>query len=394
MQIGKKQITLKMSAAVVAKIAVLTAISFVLYLLKFNLPFMFPSFLEMQFSELPAMLAGFSMGPVAGVLVVVFKCLLKLPLTSTAYVGELTDIIIGVAYVLPASIIYRLRKDKKHALIGISVGTVAAVLINRFISIPFYTEMMFGGNFGTIVGICSAIYPNATEETFYAYYLGLGIVPFNLLRTLIMSLLTFLLYKKLSKILHWEGESLIHKKLTGEYDCDGEEETFALAKRVADTLKGGETVLLEGDLGAGKTTFTKGLAKALGVTEEVTSPTFTILNIYNSGRLPLYHADMYRVTDEDETYELGLFEDAPDNAVFVVEWNKSGDLTERVIDVKITAKGDTERHFVISDSAENKDGGKQKPAAEVSESDADGDDGESCGAPKAEDGHSETPAAE
>ncbi len=398
MQIGKKQITLKMSAAVVAKIAVLTAISFVLYLLKFNLPFMFPSFLEMQFSELPAMLAGFSMGPVAGVLVVVFKCLLKLPLTSTAYVGELTDIIIGVAYVLPASIIYRLRKDKKHAFIGISVGTavvvVAAVLINRFISIPFYTEMMFGGNFGTIVGICSAIYPNATEETFYAYYLGLGIVPFNLLRTLIMSLLTFLLYKKLSKILHWEGESLIHKKLSGEYDCDGEEETFALAKRVADTLKGGETVLLEGDLGAGKTTFTKGLAKALGVTEEVTSPTFTILNIYNSGRLPLYHADMYRVTDEDETYELGLFEDAPDNAVFVVEWNKGGDLTERVIDVKITAKGDTERHFVISDSAENKDGGKQKPAAEVSESDADGDDGESCGAPEAEDGHSETPAAE
>lgn len=365
MQIGKKQITLKMSAAVVAKIAVLTAISFVLYLLKFNLPFMFPSFLEMQFSELPAMLAGFSMGPVAGVLVVVFKCLLKLPLTSTAYVGELTDIIIGVAYVLPASVIYRLRKDRKHAFIGISVGTavvvVAAVLINRFISIPFYTEMMFGGNFGTIVGICSAIYPNATEETFYAYYLGLGIVPFNLLRTLIMSLLTFLLYKKLSRILHWEGQSLIRRKLTGEYDCDGEEETFELAKKVADTLKGGETVLLEGALGAGKTTFTKGLAKALGVTEEVTSPTFTILNVYKSGRLPLYHADMYRMEDEDETYELGLFEDAPDNAVFVIEWNKTTDLTDRVISVKITAKGDAERHFVVSDTAENKD--KNKPCA-------------------------------
>lgn len=363
MQIGKKQITLKMSAAVVAKIAVLTAIAFVLYLLKFNLPFMFPSFLEMQFSELPAMLAGFSMGPVAGVLVVVFKCLLKLPLTSTAYVGELTDIIIGIAYVLPASLIYRLKKDKKHALIGIAAGTgivvVAAVLINRFISIPFYTEMMFGGNFGTIVGICSAIYPDATEETFYAYYLGLGIVPFNLLRTLIMSLLTFLLYKKLSRILHWEGESLIRKKLSGEYDCDGEEETYALAKRVADSLKGGETVLLEGELGAGKTTFTKGLAKALGVTEEVTSPTFTILNVYTSGRLPLYHADMYRAADEDEVAELGLFEEAPENAVFVVEWNKSGDLTERVIDVKITAKGETERHFVVTDSAENK--GKEKP---------------------------------
>ena len=168
MQIGTKKITWRLSAAVVTKVALLTALAFVLYLAKFNLPFMFPSFLEMQFSELPAMLAGFSMGPVAGVLVVVFKCLLKFPLTSTAYVGELTDMLIGIAYVLPAAIIYRLRKDRKHALIGIGVGmlseAVLAVIVNRYISIPFYTEMMFGGDLGAIVGVCSAIYPGATEQ--------------------------------------------------------------------------------------------------------------------------------------------------------------------------------------------------------------------------------------
>ena len=269
MQIGNKTVTLKMSAAFVAKLALLTALAFALYMAKFNLPFMFPGFLEMQFSELPALLAGFSMGPVAGVLVVVLKCVIKLPLTSTAFVGELTDMLLGVVFVLPAAIIYRLKKDKKHALIGLVSGTLlataAAVLVNRYISVPFYTEYYVDGNFDAIVGMCSVIYPNATQDTFYAFYLGLGVVPFNLLRYIIMSLLTFLLYKRLSKILHWEGESL-RRKLSGEYESGSEEETYALAKRIADTLKGGEIILLEGELGAGKTTFNKGLAKALGVT--------------------------------------------------------------------------------------------------------------------------------
>ena len=140
MQIGKKKITLKMSAAYVAKLALLTALAFALYMAKFNLPFMFPGFLEMQFSELPALLAGFSMGPVAGVLVVALKCVFKLPLTSTAFVGELTDMLLGVVFVLPAAILYRLKKDRKHALIGLAAGTVlatvAAGIVNRYISVP------------------------------------------------------------------------------------------------------------------------------------------------------------------------------------------------------------------------------------------------------------------
>ena len=355
MQIGKKKITLKMSAAYVAKLALLTALAFALYMAKFNLPFMFPSFLEMQFSELPALLAGFSMGPVAGVLVVVLKCAIKLPLTSTAFVGELTDMLLGVVLVLPAAIIYRLKKDKKHALIGIATGTVlatlAAVLVNRYISVPFFTELYVDGNFDAIVGMCSAIYPGATADTFYSFYLGLGVVPFNLLRYIIMGLLTFLLYKRLSKILHWEGTSLRHK-LSGEYESGSEEETFEIAKRVADTLKGGETILLEGDLGAGKTTFTKGLAKALGVTEEVTSPTFTLMNVYESGRLPLCHLDMYRLESADEVEELGLLDTAPENAVKVIEWNKFTDLTGRVIDVKIVSDGENDRTFTVLDGAE------------------------------------------
>ena len=369
MQIGTKKITWRLSAAVVTKVALLTALAFVLYLAKFNLPFMFPSFLEVQFSELPALLAGFSMGPVAGGLVIVLKCLLKFPLTSTAFVGELTDMLLGLLFVLPASIMYAIKKNRRSAAIGVSVGVIAgviaAVIINRFISVPFYTELYFGGNFEAIINTCSVIYPNANEQNFYAFYLGLGIVPFNLLRFSIIAFVTFLLYKRLSVILHWEGESL-RKGISGEYETDGVEETYALAKKVADTLKGGETILLSGELGAGKTTFTKGLAEALGVKEEVTSPTFTILNIYEDGRLPLCHLDMYRLESEDEVAELGIADTAPENAVTVIEWNKFTDLTGRIIDVKIVADGENERKFVISDSAEGEKHGKKhafsKPA--------------------------------
>ena len=99
------------------------------------------------------------------------------------------------------------------------------------------------------------------------------------------------------------------------------EETYALAKSIADKLKVGEVILLNGDLGAGKTTFTKGLAKALEVDDVVTSPTFTFMKEY-LGRLPLYHFDMYRVSDEEELYELGLNDYLFMNGVCVIEWNK------------------------------------------------------------------------
>lgn len=124
-------------------------------------------------------------------------------------------------------------------------------------------------------------------------------------------------------------------------------DTYAFAKKVADKLKGGEVIILRGDLGAGKTTFTKGLAKALGVEEIVTSPTFTYVKEYY-GRLPLYHFDMYRVADADEVYELGLEEYFYKGGVVVVEWNKFDDVKDPlVIDVK--AVGEGVREFNVND---------------------------------------------
>ena len=199
----------KITPAYLTKLAVLTAISFILYMfLKFSLPFLFPSFLDMQFSELPAILAGFSLGPVAGVLVIILKCLLKFPFTSTAFVGEITDMVLGVLYVLPASILYYRKKSKQTALIGLILGTVVstagALLLNRFVSVPFYVEFFFGGNFDVIVGICAPLYPSMTKDTFYLYYLTAAVLPFNLLRLGLVCLITFLVYKSLSKALHWE----------------------------------------------------------------------------------------------------------------------------------------------------------------------------------------------
>ena len=100
------------------------------------------------------------------------------------------------------------------------------------------------------------------------------------------------------------------------------EETIALGEKLGASLQPGDILLLEGDLGAGKTTLTQGLAKGLGVTEFVNSPTFVIINEYFTGRLPLYHMDLYRVEEEAQLYDLGVEEYFYGNGVCVVEWPK------------------------------------------------------------------------
>lgn len=98
------------------------------------------------------------------------------------------------------------------------------------------------------------------------------------------------------------------------------EATIALGEMVGKNLRPGDILLLEGDLGAGKTTFAQGVAKGLGVDEFVNSPTFVIINEYFSGRLPLYHMDLYRVEDESQLYDLGIEEYFFGNGVCLIEW--------------------------------------------------------------------------
>ena len=97
-------------------------------------------------------------------------------------------------------------------------------------------------------------------------------------------------------------------------------ETQALGKRLAEQLRAGDVILLEGELGAGKSELARGVAKGLGVQETVTSPSFTILNVYESGSVPLYHFDWYRLESAEELYELGMDEYLGGDGIALVEW--------------------------------------------------------------------------
>ena len=191
-------------------IAVLTAISLILYLfVKFPLPFLFPSWLDFQISDLPALLGGFAIGPVAGAIIIVLKCVLKIlfGMSSTANVGEFADILVGIAFVVPAALIYKKYRNKKSAIAGLGVGTVSAVIVsllaNAFILIPFYAKSY---GMEAIVGMVEVIYPNVNSENFLSYYLPLAVAPFNILRCLLSGVITYFVYKPLSKALHWNGK--------------------------------------------------------------------------------------------------------------------------------------------------------------------------------------------
>ena len=108
-----------------------------------------------------------------------------------------------------------------------------------------------------------------------------------------------------------------------EFITHSPDETRAIGARLADALRGGEVVAFTGDLGAGKTAFVSGMAKALGVEERVTSPTFTIVNEYEGGRLPLFHFDMYRLGSADELFHIGWEDYLARNGVCAVEWSEN-----------------------------------------------------------------------
>ena len=127
-----------------------------------------------------------------------------------------------------------------------------------------------------------------------------------------------------------------------KYITNSYEETERVAAELAKSLKGGEVIAMYGDLGAGKTAFVRGLARALGIEGHITSPTFTIMNAYN-GRLPLYHFDVYRIADPDEMYEIGYDEYIGSDGVCVIEW---AELIEDILPdeyIKVNIKKDSEK---------------------------------------------------
>ncbi len=125
------------------------------------------------------------------------------------------------------------------------------------------------------------------------------------------------------------------------------EETRRMGENLAQALRPGDVILLRGTLGAGKSELTRGIARGLGVTETVTSPSFTILNVYESGRIPLYHFDWYRLESAEELYELGMDEYLTGDGVAVVEWPEQCEeaVPETALEIRIRPTGEETREI-------------------------------------------------
>ena len=134
-----------------------------------------------------------------------------------------------------------------------------------------------------------------------------------------------------------------------EFISNSPEETEIIAENLANSLKGGEVIAFRGNLGMGKTCFTRGLAKGLGFLGDVTSPTFALINEYLGGRLNIYHFDMYRISTWDELYSSGFFEYLETGGVIAAEWSENIEnaLPQNTIYVEIESLGEVSRKITI-----------------------------------------------
>ena len=180
----------------ITRIALLAAVSSVLFLQP-EIPII--GFYKLDFSNLPVLLGGFSMGPLAGFLILLIKSFTGLLHYDSMGVGELADLIFGMSIMLPAVLIYRRKKNRKNALIGMAVGTVCLILsgvvVNAVLLIPFYTQVM-GLTTDAILGMFPPVVDSIEKMLFIAT------APFNLLKGVALSVLTYILYRHLSPLLH------------------------------------------------------------------------------------------------------------------------------------------------------------------------------------------------
>ncbi|MBQ8946609.1 MAG: ECF transporter S component [Lachnospiraceae bacterium] len=191
-----------MTTRMIAVTGIFSAISAVLML--FELPVIFaPGFYKFDFSELPALIGAFAFGPVAGVLIEFIKIILKLMIkgTSTAFVGELANFIVGCSLVLPASVIYFSGKSKRSAIAGCVTGTIIMTVVgsafNAIYLLPKFAQM-YGMPLDAIVGMGTAVNSHITSVSTLVLF---AVVPLNLLKGGVVSLITIFVYKKISRIL-------------------------------------------------------------------------------------------------------------------------------------------------------------------------------------------------
>ena len=185
----------------IAACAILTAMAVLLMYLEIPLPFM-PVFLKFDFSELPVLIGSFALGPVWGIVIELLKNLIHLPVTQTMGIGELSNFIAGTIYVGTAGIIYHKLRTKKGAAISMAVSTlvlaIVAIPVNAFITLPLYGSMM-GFPLEAIIGMSASANPLVKDKM---SLLLAVFVPFNLFKGIVVGLITFFVYKPISKLIN------------------------------------------------------------------------------------------------------------------------------------------------------------------------------------------------
>ena len=182
-------------------VAICAALATVLHILDFTVPFLAPGFYKLDFSELPVMLCGFYLGPSATVVCEGVKILLKLLLqgTTTAFVGDFANFAVGCSLVLPATIVYHIRKSRNSALIGLAVGTLILTVFgsafNAVYLLPKFSQL-YGMEMSQIVAAGTAINAGIQDISTFVLF---AVAPLNLIKGVSVSILTMLLYKRVAK---------------------------------------------------------------------------------------------------------------------------------------------------------------------------------------------------
>ena len=185
----------------VSIIGMCSAIAMVLYMLDFPVPFLAPPFYKLDFSEIPVLLCGFFLGPSAGVICLALKVLLKLLLqgTTTAFVGDLANFVVGCSFVLPAIIFYHAHKSRHSAVIGLILGTASMAILgsafNAVYLVPKFSQL-YGLPLDAIIGMGTAIWPAVTDLSTFAFFC---VAPLNVFKGVMVSVPTVLLYKKVAR---------------------------------------------------------------------------------------------------------------------------------------------------------------------------------------------------
>lgn len=183
-------------------IAIMSAIGVILQFIEISIPIM-PAFIKLDFSDLPELIVAFAYGPLSGIAVCFIRNVIHLAVSSSMAVGELSNFILGCFFCVPAGIIYKRNKTKKTAIIASLTGAlcmaIACFPLNYFIIYPIYAQVLAGGDMAAIVSAYTAILPGVTSLTSALLIFN---VPFTLVKGLLVSAITFLVYKHISPILH------------------------------------------------------------------------------------------------------------------------------------------------------------------------------------------------